>query len=310
MSQGIEPLPLPDLENRICSGIPVLTDQTLFDRLGLRVAFTSRAGGVSEGAYASLNLSDRVGDDAAAVAHNRTRLCEAFGADPDKLVVPTQVHGVKIVSCGPECAGARVCTNLTEAQQEAEAGADAVLVSVPDVPALLCFADCVPLILAAPSGSFAVVHAGWRGVLAGIAGDAVRALLDAEVQTEARVQAQARMDTDCEAGIACEADTSCEASMLNAYIGPYIHAECFECDAEVVSQFAAAYGRACVVDESHVDLGAALRCDLARAGVISERIADADLCTVCNNERYFSYRAQDGCAGRHGAFAIWQGGRA
>ena len=54
----------------------------------------------------------------------------------------------------------------------------------------------------------------------------------------------------------------------------------------------------------HIDLGAALRVQLIARGIDPARICDLGCCTVCENDRFFSFRAQDGVSGRHGAFAI------
>lgn len=271
-------LPLPHLSRGRFASIGALTDEALFDRTGIRIAFTERIGGVSEGPFASLNLGDHVNDDAACVARNRAIVAEAFGVGPDSLVVPHQVHGGAIVRVADSSAEA-VC----RAKDEAETGADALLVEVSDVAALLCYADCVPVIVVSPSGRFAVIHAGWRGVLAGIAEDAVRLL--------------ASLDRDDGCGVA-------EGSM-NVYIGPHICRECFETGEDVRDRLVGRFGAACAPDRNHVDLSAALRTGLHGVGI--ERIVDADACTVCENDRFFSHRAQGGIAGRHGAFAVRKG---
>ena len=92
-------LPYPRLaESSFLSGkteIPVITDETLYTACGTRIAFTTRAGGVSQGAYAELNLFYGVGDDPVAIEENRRMLCEALGAARayDSLITPKQVHG-------------------------------------------------------------------------------------------------------------------------------------------------------------------------------------------------------------------------
>ena len=68
--------------------------------------------------------------------------------------------------------------------------------------------------------------------------------------------------------------------------------------------FVEKYGEECAFDQTHINLGKALRVQFERIGISSERIADVDYCTVCNNDKFFSFRAQLGIAGRHGAFAI------
>ncbi|MBQ9043259.1 MAG: laccase domain-containing protein [Eggerthellaceae bacterium] len=251
--------------------VSALTDEALFDACGVRIAFTGREGGVSTGPYASLNTGDHVEDDLACVARNREIVLEALGFQGAPLVVPKQVHGTSVVKV--PAAG-----DAPQAMEEAAAGADAVVVEAPEVAALLNFADCLPLIIVAPSGRFAVVHAGWRGALAGIAGKAAREL--AQVEGEG------------------------SAAGFNAYIGPHIRSECFETSEDIAAQFADAYGAELLADARHVSLAQAVSTDLARAGLTRERIADAGICTVCNSDRYFSYRAADGVCGRHAAIAI------
>lgn len=277
-------LPLPVLESADHPTLDLLTDNALAEHLGVRVAFSGRAGGVSEGedgAFASLNLGAHVKDDPACVDENRRRFVQTFRTDERvRLVVPNQVHGTNIAHLEPEA--------LDEAIAQAEAGADGVAVSpeVDDVAVLLCFADCVPLIMVSPSGAYAVVHAGWRGAHGGIAGKAVRLLAEADVAR----------------GLFSRSEEA--AASFNVYRGPYIHAECFETGEDVRAKFVERFGEACAACAHHVDLGVALDVDLLRAGVTMERIADAELCTVCHNGRYFSYRAQSGVCGRHGALAL------
>ena len=91
---------------------------------------------------------------------------------------------------------------------------------------------------------------------------------------------------------------------MNVYIGPYIHADCFEVSADLANKFAIAFGEAVVPSQRHVDMGAALVVDLLHAGCMRERIADVDICTYCQTDKFFSYRKQAGVCGRHGAFAV------
>lgn len=250
--------------------IPLLTDEDLFRSVGVRVAFTGREGGVSSGPYASLNLGSHVDDDLGCVLENRSRLMSALGASSSQLIVPNQVHGTRIVSVAQPQLAASV-------QDDASDGADGVEVLCDDVAALLCFADCMPVIVVAPSGAFAVVHAGWRGVYGHIAVSALRSLCDA---------------------------TACQPDECNIYLGPCIQAECFEVSEELADKFSKEFGESCIYSYRHVDLVEAMRLDLERAGANPRRIASAGVCTVCNCGEYFSYRATDGVCGRHGAFAV------
>lgn len=272
-------LPIPQLNARRFGArcISVLTDDTLFDQTGVRIAFSGRDGGVSEGAFASLNLGMHVGDDAQVVGENRSLLLEALGGSDMPLVVPSQVHGDTVVTISDTSPLA-----LSRAREVAAAGADALIVTEPQVAALLCFADCVPVIIVSPTGRFVVAHAGWRGVMNGVAAKAVRMLADIDAP-----------DVGSDA-----------AHTYNVYVGPHIHVECFETGEEVRTQFIERFGALVSPDDSQVDLLAALSCDLVEAGVLRERIVDAGVCTMCEPDRFFSYRASGGICGRHGAIAL------
>lgn len=267
-------LPLPSLQVRFQAGLSFLTDEALFGAAGVRMGFTRRAGGASEPPYDSLNLGSHVGDSLAAVQENRRRLLDAAGLGGTELLCLNQVHGDNVLRVfGPQ--------ELPQVREEAEAGADGAAVAAPDVTALLCFADCTPVIVVSPTGSFAVAHAGWRGALAGIPAKAVRAV----EALDARRGAPAAPGT------------------FNAYIGPHIMKECYECGEEFVGRFVERFGAPCAWEGTHLDLDAAVRASLAEACVAPERVASAGECTACHPEWYFSYRVSGGTCGRHGAFA-------
>lgn len=274
MNLETKPLPAPKLaEASFCKdghSVVVLTDDALYEHIGTRIAFTQRGGGYSAPPYASLNLGDHVGDDLDAVARNRELLMGTMGVDVSRyasLVVPKQVHGDALVC---------VEGNLADAQAAARAGADGIVCVQDDVPVLLAFADCVPVVVVAPTGAFAVLHAGWRGALAGIAGKGAKALAQA---------------------------AGCAVSSCNAYIGPHIGACCYETSQEILDRFVQRYGGVCDAGSRHLDLTAAVSASLIEASIERERICDSMSCTSCSNDRYFSYRADGKVTGRHGAFA-------
>lgn len=276
-------LPQPALDEGCFASVPVFTDEALFEACGVRIAFTMREGGVSEGPYASLNLGSHVQDDLDKVLQNRALLFSALApsleaAEEERLIVPKQVHGDTVLTL-------EAASEIASVQSQAAEGADGIIVSAREVGALLCFADCVPVIIVLPTGRFAVVHAGWRGVENEISAKALDLMLDQECQ---------------EHGF----DRRELADQTNVYIGPYIHRECFETSADIHSLFVAKFGEGCRFDDAHIDLGAALRVQLVKRGIKPARICDLDRCTVCENDRFFSFRAQDGVSGRHGAFAI------
>lgn len=277
-----EPLPAPSLAEvsfSVPSGpeglLQVLTDEALFDAIGLRIAFTERAGGVSKAPYASLNLGDHVNDDQVAVEQNRQLLMEALGivrCDRARLLNPNQVHGDNCLKIGEDYP----LEGWAELHERARAGADGIICAQPGLPVLLCFADCVPVIIAAPGGSFAIVHAGWRGAIADIPAQGLKSL--------------------------CEL-ASCQPDKCNVYIGPHIGPCCYETSTEILDRFTARYGQGCDVGKRHLDLAFAVTQSVLAAGADASRVVDAGVCTSCNNDRFFSYRADDKVTGRHGAFA-------
>lgn len=263
-------LPNPQLDVMQVAGLRFLTDERLFRTCGIRVAFTSRAGGVSVGDHGALNLGAHTEDDAEHIEANRSLVRNALGADDVAFIYPLQVHGDNVV-----------CVNEPEeaacAQQQADEGADGILVRCADVAPLLCFADCVPVVLVSRSG-FAVVHAGWRGVMARIAPKAARMLL--------------------------EGDEALDATEINVYLGPHIGPECFETSFELHDEFIRSFGEGVSAGKRHIDLSRALMTSLEEIGIPAHRMIDAGLCTVCHNDEYFSYRAQDGRCGRHAALCF------
>jgi len=129
--------------------------------VGVRAAFTLRGGGVSAGAYASLNLGAHVGDDPAAVAANRGRVRAAL-ALPSEPVWLQQLHG------------ARVADLDREPQPEP---ADAALTREAGRVCAILVADCMPVLFATRRGdAVAAAHAGWRGLAAGVLEATVAAL--------------------------------------------------------------------------------------------------------------------------------------
>jgi polyphenol oxidase len=127
----------------------------------VRAAFTLRAGGVSDGRYAALNLARHVGDDALAVAENRRRVAGELQLPAEPLWL-TQVHGATVLDVDVEAA---------------PPSADAAFTRQPGRVLVVQVADCLPVLLATHDGSaVAVAHAGWRGLAAGVLEATVAAL--------------------------------------------------------------------------------------------------------------------------------------
>jgi hypothetical protein len=144
----------------------------MFDGLDLDVLVTTRAGGVSAGPYATLNLGLHVGDSPDDVLQNRRRVAAALGASPADFVYCNQAHGrtVQVVSADDRGKGA---LSLDGAIQET----DALVTSDPEPVLVVMVADCVPIVLYDPVAHvLSCVHAGWRGTVARVAEAALEAM--------------------------------------------------------------------------------------------------------------------------------------
>lgn len=121
---------------------------------------TTRLGGVSGGAYSSLNLGSHVGDDPRSVAENRRRIAAVVPAEPAWL---EQVHGCQVVELAPTTA--------------VTVSADAAVARRPGSACVIMTADCLPVLFSDRAGTVvAAAHAGWRGLLDGVLEATVRAM--------------------------------------------------------------------------------------------------------------------------------------
>ena len=226
---------------------------------GYEVAFTTRVGGVSEGPYASLNLGRKSGDDPERADENRRIACEAIGADLEKLALNYQVHSSRVLRAVPAMRGEH---------------ADGLWTDEPNLPILAMSADCLPIVLVSTGPAkpaVAVLHAGWKGLLAGIVASGAQALA---------------------------------GGRPTAAIGPGIGPCCYEVGEEVAAPFRERFGDD-VVRESRLDLWTSAERALRAAGV--EQVDRVDRCTACEPETFFSHRRDAGRTGRQGVIAYVAG---
>jgi YfiH family protein len=146
------------------SDLVPLQAQKLADLPGVRHAFFTRAGGVSSGLYASLNVGLGSKDDLAAVIENRRRAAAWFGAPPEALLTAYQIHSAKVlIAKGPWGERRSEGDGVATGQRGLVCGALA--------------ADCAPVLLAdAEARVVAACHAGWKGALGGVIEAAVEAM--------------------------------------------------------------------------------------------------------------------------------------
>ena len=134
-----------------------------------RVAFSTRVGGVSEGAFASLNLGVYTDDDPECVHENRRRLCAEVGVDPETTTMAWQFHSADVVKAD----GSGIVTPGLEFER-----CDGLWTDERGRGVMLLTADCLPIAITRTNGSpaVAVLHAGWRGLLGGIVESGAAAL--------------------------------------------------------------------------------------------------------------------------------------
>jgi YfiH family protein len=255
------------------SELPLLVSSLLPVRF--RHGFTTRAGGVSEAPFATLNLGWKWGDRAAAVAENHRRLLAITGATV--TLRASQVHGVHILTLQ----GGEQPDDV--AGREADGLASAEL----GLGLSVHVADCTPILMACPvTGACAALHAGWRSTVAGMAAAGVRHL--------ART-------------------FGCRPGDLRVAQGPCIGACCFEVGAEVAATFVGAVPgaadrgvvRSAPGAKPHVDLRRFQRLQLEAAGVRPEHIDTSSDCTVCDpGQRFFSYRRAGRATGQSVGFIV------
>jgi purine-nucleoside/S-methyl-5'-thioadenosine phosphorylase / adenosine deaminase len=224
---------------------------------GLILKTTDRA----DGSMALHTLS--AVDDPGPVLSNRRRVLEPLGLDPAALVVGEQVHGARAIEV---CTDDRGRGALTAGS--AVAGVDGLMTSVPGLPLMVLGADCPILVLYDPvRPAVAVVHAGWRGLVAGVMESGLAAL-----------------------GSGC-------GDGLYAFLGPCAGPCCYEVGEKVAERFP----EECVVrtpgrERPTLDLA---RVIAGKLGRVPERLGPP--CTICTTTHY-SYRAT-GTTGRHALIA-------
>jgi YfiH family protein len=244
---------------------------------GLRHAFFSREGGVSDDIYASLNGGLGSNDDPARVAENRRRMAEQMGVAPEHLLSVHQVHSPDAVVASGAWQGV------------ARPRADAIVTRSEGLAISVTTADCGPILLADPNARvIGAVHAGWKGALTGV--------------VESTVEAMEKLGA--------------ERSGMVAAIGPLIRQHSYEVGDEFVERFIEADAGNGVffipsAREGHAmfDLAGFIRMRLENAGVLM--IDDIGVDTY-SDERFYSYRRsvhlKEPDYGRHVHAIVLEGG--
>lgn len=225
----------------------------------------SRQGGISPVPFDSLNLSLSVADERDRVYANRRQVYGLFGRDTDSVVHAHLVHGTTV---------ARVTSANNGEWVE---HVDALITNEPECVMTMNFADCAPVVVYDPvHAAIGLAHAGWRGTVAGVARETVRAMT---------------------------AEFGSVPGDLIATVGPCIGSCCYEVGDDVATAVRAGFDEADRLlrpsgDRYYFDLPEANRQQLATAGVA--QIELSELCTACRTDLFFSHRAEKGRTGRFG----------
>lgn len=259
-------------------GVVYLSYPSLEQTGVVRHGFSTRLGGVSEGIYASMNLSFSRGDKEEAVRENYRRIAKAIGFDRESVVTSDQTHtaNVRVITAQDKGCG------LTKPRPYHDV--DGMITNEPGITLATFYADCVPLYLVDPAKkAIGLSHSGWKGTVGKIG--------------KATVQAMQR-----------EYGTNPED--LTVAIGPSICQDCYEVSADVIEEFQKVFPRELWEGlfyqkengKYQLNLWEANRQIFLEAGVKPKNIAMPNLCTCCNPQFLFSHRASKGKRGNLAAF--------
>lgn len=259
-------------------GVTFLTYPELEKIPGIVHCFSTRLGGVSEGIFASMNLSFTRGDREEAVRENYERLARAVGFSAEDIVTSDQTHtaNVRLVTEADRGKGITIPRDYTEV--------DGMITNVPGLVLATFYADCVPLYFVDPvCRAIGLSHSGWRGTVGKIGEVIVRRMQE-------------------EFGSVPEE--------MYAAVGPSICQDCYEVSGDVIEEFRNAFQKnqwpslfyAKADGKYQLDLWEANRIILTEAGIPQSHISFPNICTCCNPDFLFSHRASHGKRGNLGAF--------
>jgi YfiH family protein len=212
------------------------------------------------------SLALHTGEIPELVRENRRKVAEYFGPEAC-FVSALQVHGDGIYAVQRQ-------RSLGWKKPDETLRADALITRIPGVVLTILTADCVPILLADPvTGAVAAVHAGWKG-----------SALEIVKKTVAELSERYGSDP----------------GNLYAFVGPAIGRCCYEVGEEVAGRFRQIEGAVCEGGRGRpmLDLKRVNHQQLMEAGLPEPSIEVSPYCTACERERFFSYRAEQGCSGR------------
>lgn len=267
------------IEEKEESGVSYLTFPAL-ERTGIvRHLCSTRAGGASEGEFATMNLSFTRGDRPEAVLENYRRIAAVLGCRLQDFVCSDQTHtcNVRVVTAADGGKGVIMEKDYTDV--------DGLVTNEKELVLACFFADCVPLYFVDPKKkAIGLSHSGWRGTVNRIG------IKTVEKMTET---------------------FGSRPEDIVAAIGPSICGKCYEIGEDVAGEFKAAFQdrgteKRILTEKENgkylLDLWQANVVVMQEAGIRKENISVTDICTCCNGEKLFSHRYSHGRRGNFGAF--------
>ena len=240
--------------------------------------FSTRLGGVSEGIYASMNLSFTRGDKDAAVYENYRRFADALGFSERDIVTSDQTHTANVRIITEEDRG----NGITKPRPYTDV--DGMITNVRGLVLATFYADCVPLYFVDPvHHAIGLSHSGWRGTVSKIGAVTVKKM-------------QKTYGTD--------------PKDVYAAIGPSICQDCYEVSEDVIQEFqnsfAPEHWKTLFYKKENgkyqLNLWEANKIIFMETGITEKHISMPGICTCCNPDFLFSHRASHGKRGNLGAF--------
>lgn len=231
--------------------------------------FTSSVGGVSYGHIKGFNLGFRVNDDPSSVIENYKLLARDLELDINRFVLAKQTHtdNIRIVT---EADAGKGVTKQSDIEDT-----DGLVTNIKGLSLVVFSADCVPILMLDPiKGVVSAVHSGWRGTVKGISKKAIDIM---------------------------KGEFGSSPKDILVAVGPSIGPCCFEFSKVDAHIFPEKYQKDIGDNKVLIDLWNMNKDILLDAGILEKNMDMSDVCTVCNSDKYYSYRTHRDKTGRQGA---------
>ena len=258
--------------------VPYLEYPLLTDTKIVHHGFSTRLGGVSQGCYASMNLSFTRGDDEAAVREKYHRIAKSIGVKCENMVLSQQTHttNVRVVTEKDKGKGIVKPLDYTDV--------DGMVTNIHGICLVTFYADCVPLYFVDPvQKAIGLSHSGWRGTVGKIGKETIRKM---------------------------EEQYGSDPKDILAAVGPSICKDCYEVSEDVILEFQKNFKERYWKDlfyrkengKYQLDLWKANEIIFKESGILPEHIAVTNVCTHCNSEILYSHRTSGDRRGNLAAF--------